>query len=144
MYWKAGETLPSLTLAYETYGRLNKERSNAVLICHALSGDAHVAGFHEGDQKPGWWDAVVGPGKAFDTDRYFVICSNIIGGCKGSTGPSSVNPATGKPYGITFPVITVRDVVNAQKLLIDHLGIVQSMRLPADRWAACRSCSGRS
>ena len=95
------------------------------MICHALSGDAHVAGFHEGEDKPGWWDTVVGPGKAFDTDRYFVICSNVIGGCKGSTGPSSENPATGKPYGATFPVITIRDMVNAQKLLIDHLGIPQ-------------------
>src|SRR5665647_996978 len=120
---ESGDTLPSLTIAYEIYGNLNRERNNAISICHALSGDAHVAGFHEGEDKPGWWDAVVGPGKAFDTERYFVICSNIIGGCKGSTGPSSENPATGKPYGPAFPVITIRDMVNAQKLLIDHLGI---------------------
>jgi len=122
---ESGEILPSLILAYETYGRLNRERSNAILVCHALSGDAHVAGFHEGDDKPGWWDAIIGPGKALDTDRYFVICSNVIGGCKGSTGPSSINPETGKPYGAKFPVITIRDMVNAQKLLVDHLGISQ-------------------
>jgi homoserine O-acetyltransferase len=122
---ESGDSLTSLTIAYETYGKLNRERNNAILICHALSGDAHVAGFHAGEDKPGWWDTVVGPGKAFDTDRYFVICSNVIGGCKGSTGPSSDNPATGKPYGAAFPVITIRDMVNAQKLLIDHLGIPQ-------------------
>ena len=122
---ESGETLPSLTLAYETYGKLNREKSNAILVCHALSGDAHVAGFHEGDDRPGWWDAVIGPGKALDTDRYFVICANVLGGCKGSTGPASTNPATGKPYGAKFPVITVRDMVNAQKLLIDHLGVTQ-------------------
>jgi len=122
---ESGDSLPSLTIAYETYGNLNRERNNAILICHALSGDAHVAGFYTGEDKPGWWDAVVGPGKAFDTDRYYVICSNVIGGCKGSTGPSSENPATGKPYGASFPVITIRDMVNAQKLLLDHLGIPQ-------------------
>jgi homoserine O-acetyltransferase len=122
---ESGETLSCLTLAYETYGKLNREKSNAILVCHALSGDAHVAGFHEGDTRPGWWDVVVGPGKALETDRYFVICSNVLGGCKGSTGPSSVNPETGKPYGAKFPVITIRDIVNAQKLLIDHFGISQ-------------------
>ncbi|MDD1716580.1 MAG: homoserine O-acetyltransferase [Methanolinea sp.] len=120
---ESGETLPSLSIAYETYGFLNREASNAVLLCHALSGDAHAAGYHEGEKRAGWWDAVVGPGKAFDTDRYFVICSNVIGGCTGSTGPSSVNPDTGNPYGTSFPVITIQDMVNAQKLLIDHLGI---------------------
>jgi homoserine O-acetyltransferase len=91
---ESGDKLPSLTIAYETYGKLNRERNNAILICHALSGDAHIAGFLEGEDKPGWWDAIVGPGKAFDTDRYFIICSNVIGGCKGSTGPSSTNPET--------------------------------------------------
>jgi len=118
-----GETLPSVTIAYETYGSLNRDASNAILICHALSGDAHVAGHHEGDKRAGWWDAVIGPGKAFDTGRYFVICSNVIGGCKGSTGPSSIDPSTGKPFGAAFPVITIQDMVNAQRLLIDHLGI---------------------
>ena len=111
------------TIAYETYGKLNRDKTNAILICHALSGDAHVAGFHEGDNKPGWWDAVIGPGKAFDTDLYYIICSNVIGGRKGSTGPSSINPATGKAYGATFPVVTICDMVNAQKLLLDFLGI---------------------
>ena len=125
LHLESGETLPSFTLVYETYGRLSREKNNAILVCHALSGDAHVAGFHEGDARPGWWDAVVGPGKALDTDRYFVICANVIGGCKGSTGPASTNPATGKPYGAKFPVITIRDIVSTQKLLVDHLGISQ-------------------
>ena len=120
---ESGELLPSFTLAYETYGTLNREASNAILVCHALSGDAHAAGYRAGDNKPGWWDSVIGPGKAFDTDKYYVISSNVIGGCKGSTGPSSENPKTSEPYGTTFPVITIRDMVNAQKFLIEHLGI---------------------
>lgn len=120
---ESGQKLGPVTIAYETYGSLNAGRSNAVLVTHAFSGDAHAAGFHEGDTKPGWWDAMIGPGKAFDTDKYFIVCSNVIGGCKGSTGPSSVNPATGKPYGIDFPIITIEDMVKAQKKLIDHLGI---------------------
>ena len=118
-----GEKLGSLTLAYETYGKLNEDKSNAILILHALSGDAHATGFHEGDETPGWWDNVIGQGKGFDTDKYFIICSNVVGGCKGSTGPSSINPKTNVPYGLAFPVITVRDMVNAQRHLIDHLGI---------------------
>jgi len=122
---ESGEILPSLTIAYEAYGSLNRDASNAILLCHALSGDAHVAGHHEGEKRTGWWDTVVGPGKAFDTDRYYVICSNVIGGCKGSTGPSSENPANKKPYAASFPVITIRDMVNTQKLLIDHLRISQ-------------------
>ncbi len=122
---ESGAVLSPVTIAFETYGKLNKEKSNAILICHALSGDAHVAGFHEGDDKPGWWDAVIGPGKAFDTDHYYVICSNVIGGCKGSTGPSSRNPTTNTPYGAAFPVITIRDMVNAQKLLLNHLDITE-------------------
>jgi homoserine O-acetyltransferase len=120
----SGECLGPVTLAYETYGRLNLERSNAVLILHALSGDAHAAGYHSlGESTPGWWDDCIGPGKAFDTDRYFVICSNILGGCKGSTGPGSIDRRTGKPYGLKFPVITIADIVRAQVRLIDHLGI---------------------
>src|SRR5208337_2153087 len=122
---ESGQKLSPVTIAYETYGKLNKDRSNAILICHALSGDAHAAGWHEGDKKPGWWDLAIGPGKAFDTEKYYVICSNIIGGCKGSTGPSSLNPSTGKPYGLDFPVITIGDMVNAQKKLVDFLGIEQ-------------------
>ena len=125
LHLECGETFSSFTLAYETYGKLNREKSNAILVCHALSGDAHAAGLHQGDTKPGWWDTVIGPGKALDTDRYFVISSNVLGGCKGSTGPSSTNPKTGKPYGAKFPVVTIRDMVHAQKLLIDHLGISQ-------------------
>ncbi len=120
----SGETLGPITLAYETYGRLNEDRSNAILICHALSGDAHAAGYHTPeDAGPGWWDDCIGPGKAFDTDKYFVICSNVIGGCKGSTGPSSIDPVTGKPYGLSFPVVTIGDMVRAQRHLIDYLGI---------------------
>ncbi len=120
---EGGQSLGPVTLAYETYGTLDQKKSNAVLICHALSGDAHAAGRHEGEEDPGWWDAMIGPGKAFDTEKYFVICSNVIGGCKGSTGPSSVNPKTGKPYGLDFPVITIGDMVEAQRYLLDHLGI---------------------
>ena len=120
---ESGENFGPITLAYETYGELNVDRSNAVLICHALSGDAHVAGYHKGEKKPGWWDDMVGPGKAFDTDKYFVICSNVLGGCKGSTGPGSVNPKTGQHYGLNFPLITIGDMVKAQQLLIQLLGI---------------------
>jgi homoserine O-acetyltransferase/O-succinyltransferase len=120
---KSGDSLGPITLAYETYGRLNKDKSNAILVCHALSGDAHAAGVHEGQDDPGWWDDMIGPGKAFDTHRYFIICSNVIGGCKGSTGPSSINPETGKPYAMDFPFVTISDMVSAQKYLIDHLGI---------------------
>ncbi|MDW7732952.1 MAG: homoserine O-acetyltransferase [Methanolobus sp.] len=119
----SGKVLKGVSLAYETYGSLNADRSNAILVCHALSGDAHAAGWHPGDRKPGWWDTLIGPGKALDTGKYFVICSNILGGCKGSTGPSSINPETGKPYGLDFPVITIGDIVRAQKQLTDHFGI---------------------
>jgi len=118
-----GGKLSPVIVAYETYGVLNEEKSNAVLILHALSGDAHAAGCHEGDEITGWWDSMIGPGKAFDTDKYFVICSNILGGCKGTTGPSSINPKTDKPYALSFPPITMGDMVNAQKHLIDYLGI---------------------
>ncbi|HML05677.1 MAG TPA: homoserine O-acetyltransferase, partial [Methanobacterium sp.] len=122
---EGGGKLKEVTVAYETYGKLNKEKSNAILICHALSGDAHVAGWHEGDRKPGWWDIIIGPGKCLDTDKYFIICSNVIGGCKGSTGPSSINPDTNREYGLDFPIITIWDMVNAQKKLIEHLDIKQ-------------------
>jgi homoserine O-acetyltransferase/O-succinyltransferase len=119
----SGALLAPFAVAYRTYGRLNAERSNAVLICHALTGDQYVAEPHPMTGKPGWWETVVGPGKPVDTDRYFVICSNIIGGCMGSTGPSSINPRTGQPYGIEFPVITIRDMVRAQARLLERLGI---------------------
>jgi len=120
---EGGRTLSPVTLAYETYGSLNGDRSNAVLILHALTGDAHAAGWREGDKNPGWWDNIIGPGKAFDTDRYFVVCSNVLGGCRGSTGPASINPSSGKPYALEFPIITVKDMVDAQRHLVDHLGI---------------------
>ena len=120
---KSGIKLGPVTLAYETYGQLNKDKSNAILVFHALTGDAHAAGFHPGDKKPGWWDGMIGAGRAFDTDKYFVICVNVLGSCKGSTGPASINPKTGKPYGLSFPVVTIEDMVAAQKGLIDHLGI---------------------
>ncbi len=122
---ESGEKLGPITVAYETYGKLNDQRSNAVLILHALSGDAHAAGFHRGDEKPGWWDDMIGPGKAFDTNKYFVICSNVLGGCKGTTGPNSINQKTGKKYGLDFPVISISDMVNVQRHLIDYLKIDQ-------------------
>ncbi len=120
---ESGEMIAPFKIAYEMYGKLNPSKSNAVLVCHALSGDAHAAGFHESQNKPGWWDSMIGQGRAFDTDRYFVICSNVLGGCSGSTGPSSTNPATGLAYGIDFPVITIGDMVSAQKKLTEYLGI---------------------
>jgi homoserine O-acetyltransferase len=120
---ESGKTLSNVRIEYEMYGRMNPEKSNVILICHALTGDAHAAGYHAGEKKPGWWDVVIGPNKAFDTEKYCVICSNILGGCKGSTGPSSINPETGKPYGTSFPIITMADMVNAQKKLIEHLGV---------------------
>jgi homoserine O-acetyltransferase len=123
--FESGETLPEISVAYETYGTLDRDHSNAILICHALSGDSHAAGYHEGNSKPGWWDTVIGPGKALDTDRYFIICSNVLGGCKGTTGPSSINPETKKPYGISFPVVTIADMVQVQHRLIEHFGISQ-------------------
>ena len=126
MTLESGDTLGPVDIVYETYGEPNEDRSNAVLILHALSADAHAAGYHHPkDRRTGWWDDMIGPGKAFDTTRYWVVCSNIIGGCKGSTGPGSIHPGTGKPYGLDFPVITIRDMVEAQKRLIDHLGITR-------------------
>jgi homoserine O-acetyltransferase/O-succinyltransferase len=124
MLLESGSKLGPVILAYETYGSLNAFRNNAVLIFHALSGDAHAAGFNsKSDKKPGWWDCMIGPGKPFDTLKYYVICANIIGGCKGSTGPASVNPSTGKPYGLDFPLISIKDIISAQKKLIESLGI---------------------
>ncbi len=121
---ETGERFGPVTVAYETYGCLNEDKSNAVLILHALSGDAHAAGFHShNDKKAGWWDEMIGPGKAFDTEKYFVVCSNVLGGCKGTSGPSSVNPKTAKPYAMDFPLIGVYDMVSCQKRLIEHLGI---------------------
>src|SRR5437870_9887779 len=137
-----GRQLEQVRIAYETYGRLSSKRDNAILVCHALSGDAHAAGWSDEPDAPsavdgfgadergikprgglGWWDGMIGPGKAFDTDRYFVVCTNLIGSCRGSTGPSSIDPATGKPYGPDFPVITVADMVRAEKYALEQLGI---------------------
>ena len=121
---QCGQVLAPITLCNEVYGTLSKNADNAILIEHALSGDAHVAGYHSpDDEKPGWWETMVGPGKTFDTNKYFIVCSNIIGGCSGSTGPSSINPKTGKRYGMDFPLVTIADMVHAQKKLMDHLKI---------------------
>src|SRR2546423_2390861 len=118
-----GAALAPVDVAYESYGELNQTKSNAILILHAFSGDAHAAGISAETGKPGWWDNMIGPGKAFDTNTYFVLCANILGGCRGSTGPASINPATGCPYAMKFPVITIRDMVRLQKMLVDHLGM---------------------
>ena len=119
---ESGETLSPVTVAYETYGTLNSERTNALLVCHALTGSAHAAGVSS-DGQPGWWDGLIGEEKAFDTSKYFIICSNFLGSCYGTTGPSSINPETGKPYRTAFPEITVRDMVNVQFALMKHLGV---------------------
>ncbi len=118
-----GGAVAPLTIAYETFGRLNDAGSNAILLCHALTGDQYAAGVHPVTGKPGWWEAMVGTGKPFDTDRYFLICSNVVGGCMGTTGPASINLATGAAYGVDFPVVTIRDMVRAQAMLVDHLGV---------------------
>lgn len=124
-----GRELVGFDLVYETYGTLNSSQSNAILICHALSGDHHAAGYHSADdKKAGWWDNYIGPGKPIDTSKFFVVCVNNLGGCSGSTGPSSINPETGEPWGPTFPILRVRDWVEAQRMLSDHLGIF--------KWAA--------
>jgi homoserine O-acetyltransferase len=123
-HFESGQTLPGFTVRYETYGRLNAARDNAVLICHALSGDYHCAGIHAlTDPKPGWWNNFIGPGKAVDTNHFFVVCANVLGGCQGSSGPSSPDPDTGRPFGLAFPFVTIRDMVRAHKLLCDHLGL---------------------
>jgi homoserine O-acetyltransferase len=119
----AGVALAPWQIAYQTYGELNAAKSNAVLVCHALTGDQHVANVHPVTGKPGWWETMVGPGRPVDTDRFFVICANVIGGCMGSTGPASVDPATGRPYALDFPVVTIRDMVRSQAALLDRLGI---------------------
>ncbi|MCK5218099.1 homoserine O-acetyltransferase, partial [bacterium] len=119
-----GRSLGPIQVAYETYGKLTPQRDNAILILHALTGDAHVAGYHRPeDAKPGWWDFMVGPGRAFDTNRYFIISTNVLGGCKGTTGPAAINPETNRHFGVTFPMLTIGDMVKVQKLVLDQLGI---------------------
>lgn len=123
---ESGASLSPVTLAYETWGQLSENRDNAILVAHAFSGDSHAAGFYpddHADAKPGWWDSMIGPGKGLDTNKYFVICINILGGCMGSTGPSSINPETGQPYGLDFPMMTIGDIIETQKRLLEHLGI---------------------
>ena len=119
----AGRELSPVTVAYMTYGELNAQKSNAILACHALTGDQFAASQHPVTGKPGWWDTLIGPGKPIDTNRFFVICANVLGGCMGTTGPASIDPTTGKPYGLTFPVVTIKDMVRAQAMLLDALGI---------------------
>lgn len=119
----SGETLGPVDVAYETYGTLSAAADNAVFICHALTGDAHAAGRHDGARRPGWWDNLIGPGKPLDTDRFFVISANLVGGCQGSTGPGSVNPATGEIYGLGFPLLTMSDFVTVHRALLEHLGV---------------------
>ena len=126
---RSGKTLPAYDIVYETYGNLNADKSNGLLVCHALSGDHHAAGYHSREEKkPGWWDTCIGPGKAIDTNLYFVVCMNNLGGCGGTTGPATINPETGNYWGPDFPVVTVRDWVNSQSVLMDKLGIT--------KWAA--------
>ncbi len=120
---ESGITLENVEIAYETYGKLNKNKTNAILVCHAFTGDAHVAGFKEGTKKAGWWDKLVGSGKGIDTDKFFVICSNVLGGCQGTTGPKSIDPKTGKPYAMNFPFITIKDMVSLQKELVSFFEI---------------------
>lgn len=126
MRLESGANLGPIIIAYETWGRLSEARDNAILVVHAFSGDSHAAGYYRDDPKdakPGWWDSMIGPGKGLDTDKYFVICANILGGCMGTTGPSSINPKTGKPYALDFPMMTIGDIIETQRLLLDHLGI---------------------
>jgi homoserine O-acetyltransferase len=120
-----GTVLPGVEVAYRTYGTLNADISNVVLVCHALTADQYLAERHPITGRPGWWEAVVGPGRPIDTERFFVICANVLGSCIGSTGPRSINPATGEPWGTAFPPVTIRDMVRAQKLLVEHLGIAR-------------------
>jgi homoserine O-acetyltransferase len=133
-----GATLSPVEIAYETYGTLDSQAGNAILVCHALTGDHHLASPHPRTGKPGWWQRMVGPGKPIDTDRFFVVCANVLGSCMGSSGPASIDPATGRAWGMAFPVITIRDMVRA--IIWGSNG---SRRWSADRWAGCRRSAGR-
>ena len=140
----SGEQLDLVEVAYETYGELDAAASNCVYVCHALTGDAHAAGHHGNPDRRGWWDNLIGPGKPLDTDKLFVVCANLLGGCQGTTGPSSRDPRTGKPYGLRFPLCTVRDLVTVHRRLLGISASSGRSRRSAARSAACRSCSGRS
>lgn len=141
---ESGRSLAHYDLIYETYGVLNSDASNAILICHALSGDHHAAGYHSmKDKKPGWWDGYIGPGKTIDTNYFFVVSMNNIGGCAGSSGPKSIDPETGKPYGPDFPIVTVLDWVTTQAELADHLNIKQWAAVIGGSLVVCRRCSGQ-
>ena len=122
---ESGQILPEIDIAYEIYGKMNKDKTNVIFVCHALTGDAHAAGYYDNARKPGWWDIIIGPHKALDTEKYCIICSNVLGGCAGSTGPASINPKTGREYATTFPVITIGDMVRAQRRLLRHLQVYQ-------------------
>ena len=122
--FESGQSIPSFSLRYEAYGELNAKKDNAIVVAHALTGDHHCAGVHSlHDRKPGWWNSMIGPGKPIDTNRFFVLCANCIGGCQGSTGPMSIDPITSEPYNLTFPFVTIRDMVRSQKILLDSLEI---------------------
>lgn len=120
---ESGATLGPIDVSYETYGQLSPAGDNAVMVCHALTGDAHAAGYHEGARRPGWWDNLIGPGKPLDTNRFYVICANLLGGCQGTTGPASIDPATGRAYGLDFPLLAMRDLVEVHRALVRHLGV---------------------
>ncbi len=135
----SGAVIAPVDVAYETYGELNATRTNAILVLHAFSGDAHAAFVSRNDGQPGWWDNMIGPGKAFDTNKYFVICSNALGGCRGTTGPSSINPETGCPFGMSFPAITIGDMVRLQRMLIDHLGIARLLSVAGGSMGAMQA-----
>ena len=137
-----GGRLDHVEVAYETYGSLSPEKDNAILLCHALTGDSHPAA-HYVDDREGWWEDLVGPGQLLDTERFFIICPNVLGGCRGTTGPASPNPGTGKPYGADFPVVTIRDMVHVQKRLLINSASASWSWWSAARWAACRRWNGR-
>ena len=139
----SGEQLDGITVAYETYGTLNEGRDNGIYICHALTGDAHAAGWHEGDKHPGWWDNLIGPGRPIDTDKWFVVCSNLLGGCQGTTGPSSTNPATGAAWGLDFPLLDISDFVTVHRELARHLDVRRWHAIVGGSMAACRHWTGR-
>jgi homoserine O-acetyltransferase len=139
LHLDCGETIAPVDVAYETYGELNGSRSNAILVLHAFSGDAHAAGVDKETGQTGWWDNMIGPGKAFDTDKYFVICSNVVGGCRGTTGPASISPETGCPYAMSLPPITMADMVRLQKKLVEHLGIERLLSLSGGSMGAMQA-----